>query len=309
MARPRLCVRVPQLGIVLAALALAPAAAAAAPAPPDTLAEAQGWAREVVATLSVSQAAYSHWQEGGVNALAVTANTRGRFARVIGGFRQRHDARLGFGVIRQDTLDLRKAVDVIRYGFQLQLEIDGPWRPSFATEIRTQFAPGFDYDPTPDRYPALADVIVPGERLKVSDLFAPAHWTQSLGVAYEPAAWFSARSGLGLKQTIVLIERLRPVYGNRLGQPLRLQAGIDALFEARGEVLQNVHVQSRLAVFQAFTDFAEATPDLLWETVAVLRVNRWLSVNGEFAALYDRDVLDRVQLKQVLALGVSVIVL
>jgi hypothetical protein len=278
-------------------------------APPDTLTEAHGWATDLVGTVSLAQAAYSNWQEGGVDALAATANLAGRFARVSGPFRQRHDSRLAFGIIQQDTLTVRKALDVIRYAFDLQYDIPGDWLPTFATELRTQFASGFDYDPDPARYPELAHLIVPGERLKVSDFFAPANWMQSLGMAYEPESWFRARAGLALKQTIVLIERLQPIYGNRPGQPVRLQAGLDSFLEARGEPFENVRVQSRLTAFQAFTEFAEAAPDVLWENIVHLQVNRWLSVNGEVAALYDRDVLDRVQLKQTVALGISIILM
>jgi len=286
-------------------LLLAPAAGAQT-AVLDTLSEGYGWHTELRSTLNLSQAAYANWQEGGLDALAATANTNGRFARVRRGFRQRHDVRLAYGVLRQDTLSMRKAVDILRYAFDLQLPAPGAWRPTVATELRTQFAPGYDYDPSPARTPALAAFIVPGQRLKVSDAFAPATWTQSVGVAYEPQGWFRGRAGLAARQTIVHVRRLRPVYGNRPGEPIRTQAGLDALLEARGEPFENVHVQSRLSVFQAFTDFSEAAPDAFWENLVRLRVNSWLSVDLEVAALYDRDVTARVQLKEVLSVGLAV---
>ena len=285
------------------------AAASKSPVASDTLTEGHGWLTELNAMLNLSQAAFVNWQEGGFNTLAATSTVNGRFARVQGSFRQRHDTRLSFGLVKQDTLSARKANDMIRYAFDLQYVQDSPVRPSVATEIRTQFAAGFDYEPTAGKYPTLVDRILPGQRLKVSDFFAPAVWTQSLGMAYEPEGWFRARAGFGFKQTIVTIERLRPVYGNRIDEPIRFQAGLDALLEARGDIFENVGVQSRLSVFQAFTQFAEAAPDLLWENTVRMRVNRWLSVNGEFVALYDRDVLNRVQLKEVLSIGVSVALL
>lgn len=280
------------------------------PVLPDTLTEAHGWLTDLGLGLNLTQAGYSHWQEGGLNTLAATANVAGLFGRVIGDFQQRHELRLSYGVIRQDTLEIRKAVDLIRYGFDLQyMGFGGAWRPSFSTELRSQFAPGYDYDPKLDKYPTLEDLIVPGERLKVSDFFSPALWTQSLGVAYEPGGWFRARTGLGLKEMIVGIERLRPIYGNELDEPIRVQAGLDAMFEVRGEPFTNVGFQSRLTLFQAFTSISDQVPDAMWETTVVLRVNSWLTVNGEFVALYHPDVLDRIQLKEVLSIGLNITIL
>jgi hypothetical protein len=295
----------PRLLLLLALLATAAPGAfghAAPLAPPDTLDEAHGWLREITVGLTASRVGHHAWQEGGVNSLSAALDTRGLFRRVNGDFRQRHEGRFAFGMIRQDTLDFRKGTDVLRYAFDVQYTGFGSWLPTFATELRTQVAPGFDYDPSPTKYPPLADRIVPGERLKVSDFFAPATWVQSLGIAYE-REWLRARTGLGLKQSIVLIERLQPVYGNEPGQPVRLQAGLDGLLELRGEPMHNVRVQTRLTVFQAFTQVTEAAPDVMWETNVRLRINDWLAVTGEFVALYDRDVINRIQLKDVLSLG------
>jgi hypothetical protein len=285
--------------------ALLAAAAAAQPAPADTLTEAAGWHTDAVLALNLAQAAYSGWQEGGVNTLAATAQTTAQFARVRGEVRQVHDARLAYGIVQQDTLAVRKATDILRYAFRLQYTGFGAWRPTFATELRTQFAPGYDYNPSAQRYPELAPFIVPGQRLKVSDLFAPAFWTQSVGVAYDPSAWFHARVGVGLKEAIVHIPRLRPVYGNAPDQPWRVEAGMDALVEAWGEPFENVRVRSRMSLFQAFTSFAEAAPDLMWENTAQVRLNRWLQVSVEATALYDSDVSARIQLKETLAVGIA----
>lgn len=294
--------------LVLAALMLGlTAAESRAQENPPPLTEEEGWRRALTGQLSFSQAAYRHWQEGGLDALALTAGTRGRFARLIGPLKQTHDARLAFGVLKQDTLDVRKAVDVIRYAFDLQYTGTGAFRPTFATEIRTQFAAGFDYDPAPEDYPSLD--VVPGQRLKVSDFFAPAVWTQSLGVTYDPDRWFIVRLGLGTKETFVLIDRLRPVHGNAPDEAVRLQAGIEALAEAERELFENVLWTSRLGLFQAFTQFDSAAPDLVFENLLQLKVNDWLSTNLEVVTLYDEDTIDEIQLKEVLSIGVAVSIL
>jgi hypothetical protein len=275
----------------------------------EPLTEAEGWRTSLVGQLAFNQAAYSNWQEGGLDALAFTVGTTGRFARLLGDFKQVHNVRLSYGVVKQDTLQLRKAADLIRYGFQLQYTGTGDFQPTFATDLRTQFAPGYDYKPDSTTYPSLADRIVPGERLKVSDFFAPATWTQTLGVTYDPDAWYKVRLSLATKETFVLIDRLRRVYGNRPDQVVRVQAGMEFLAEVQREMASNVLFTSRLSLFQAFTEFDSAAPDIVFENLLQLKVNDWLNTNLEFVAMYDENVIDEIQIKEALSVGVAIALL
>ncbi len=273
------------------------------------LTQAEGWRSVLTGQLAFSQAAYSNWQEGGLDALSFTAGTTGRFQRLLGRFKQTHSARLAFGLVKQDTLQFRKATDVIRYAFELQYTGTGVLQPTFATDIRSQFAPGYDYDPDSTTTPSLSAFIVPGERLKVSDFLAPAIWTQSIGVTYDPDRWYTVRLGLATKETIVLIDRLQPVYGNEIGQTVRVQAGLELLAEAKRELFRNVLLSSRLSLFEAFNQIDSAAPDLVFENLLTLKVNDWLNTNLEFVALYDKDTIDEVQLKEVLSVGIGITLL
>ena len=139
----------------------------------------------------------------------------------------------------------------------------------------------------------------------MADALAPLYLTQSAGIAYRPGGGFRARVGLGLKETVVRIERLRPVYGNALDEPVRVEAGLDAEAVYEGPLVENVRLRSRLSTFQAFGAVGEAAPDALFENTLVLKVNRLLNVTVEAAALYDADVSADVQFREVLAVGVS----
>ena len=283
-------------------LALAPRAQE-----PDTLTAADGWRSSLVASLAGNQAAFSNWQEGGVDALAATASIDGGFDRVVGAFLTTQDLRLALGVLRQDTLDVRKALDVARYEATAEVASERLLRPAAAVVFRSQFAPGYDYTPTADEYPSL--VVVPGRELKVSDAFSPLVMSQSAGMAYRPGGGLVARFGLALKETVVGIERLRPVHGNALDQPVRVEAGVDAEVALERQVMENVTLRSRLAAFQRFGQIADEAPDAVFENVLLLKVNSLLNVRIDAAALYDADVSSDVQLREVLSVGVSVALL
>lgn len=271
---------------------------------PDTLTAADGWRQSLTASLAGNQAAYSNWQEGGVDALAVTGSIDGAFDRVIGDVLTTQAFRLALGALRQDTLNVRKALDVIRYAAAAEWGVERRLRPAASVGLRTQFAPGFDYAPVADDYPSLT--VVPGEPLKVSDFAAPLILTQTVGVAYRPGGGVVARTGLGLKETVVSIERLRPVFGNAPDQGVRVEAGLDAELILERDLMENVSLRSRLAGFQGFGQIGQEAPDVLFENVLLLKVNDVLNVTLDADALYDADVSEDLQFREALSLGISV---
>ncbi|MEM6783390.1 MAG: DUF3078 domain-containing protein [Bacteroidota bacterium] len=271
----------------------------------DTLSAADGWRSSLVGTIAGSQAAYDNWAEGGVNSLAFTAQVDGLFERVNGAFLQVHEVRTAFGQIRQEDVDWRKAVDQLRYAFNLRYQGTGVWQPTFVFEARSQFASGFVYDANPADYPVLlAGETETVEELKTSDFFSPGYLTQALGMTYDRGSWYTARVGLGLRETIVAIERLQPLYGNDAGSTVRLEAGVDGLVQARRQIMENVLLTSRLSTFYSFSETGVA-PDFLWENTLLMKVNDFLNVTLEAALQYDENFSEDLQLKQVLSVGVS----
>jgi hypothetical protein len=110
-----------------------------------------------------------------------------------------------------------------------------------------------------------------------------------------------------MKETVVLIERFRMLYGVNPTGPVRFQLGVESFTEFDKEVLQNVLLKSSLGLFAAFNQ--EDLPDMLWENVIVMKVNNWLSADFEFVALFDRDLSDRIQLKEALSIGFSFVII
>lgn len=290
---------------VLAVLSLSLGLAAAAAAQEaDTLTAADGWRSSLTAALAGNQAAYANWQEGGVDALAATASVEGLFDRVVGGALTSQSLRLAFGVLRQDTLAFRKATDVVRYGARVERATGGPLRPVASLTVRTQFAPGYDYSPDSTDYPTLP--VAPGRSLKVSDTFSPLVLTQSVGVAYRPGGGLVVRTGVALKETVVGIGRLRPLFGNAPDEVVRPEAGVDGELLLERGVMENVRLRSRLYGFQAFGQIGNDAPDLLFENTVLLKVNSLVNVTLDAAALYDADISGDLQLRESIAVGLAV---
>ena len=292
----------PRTAILIGVLCLAPHAAFSQEAQEDTL-RPGAWQSDLQGKLIASQAGYQNWTEGGVNSLASAASITGKFVKEGIRWNQTYETRLALGVVKQDTLDFRKAEDVIRLDGAMSFNGDGFFRkfnPTAALNVRTQFAPGFNYEKNPfgdDRAPPV----------KVSDFLSPAVLTQSLGLTYSTEWGFKQRVGAAAKETIILIPRLREIYGQGDDESVRFQVGLESLTDIDREIFRNVRLKSGLRLFAAFNQ--EELPDMLWENLIVMRVNEWLSADFEFVTLFDRDVSKDIQMKEALSLGISVVFL
>lgn len=280
--------------LLLALLLFAPLARAQDVAGEDSVAST------LSASLAASQAQFSNWQQGGLNALAVTAGLSGTHERFTPRWEQTYEMNLSLGVVKQDTLAFRKSADLIRLEATLRYSGNGffqTFEPTVATTFRSQFAPGLNFDNNP---------LDNGEPLpvKVSDFMAPGILTQSLGLTYEQGDWFKQRLGLGLKQTFVTITRLRPLYGLDLDQTTRFEGGLESRTDVNRVLMPNVRYKSSLGLFAAFN--TPEVPDVTWDNELFVKSGDWLTTKLEVAILLDRDIDPGVQLKQVLSLGVLV---
>ena len=269
----------------------------------DTIEVAEPWELEMEGSLSASQVAYRDWAEGGVNSLTLTLGTEGEASRLTPNWSQRYRSRLRFGVIQQDTLEIRKEEDRIRLESSLRYRGGSLFRymdPTFTGSVRTQFTAGLNYDEDP--FDDDGDRELP---IKVSDFMSPGNFRQSLGLTVEYRDWFEQRVAFAGQENVVVIPRLRPLYGLRPDQMVRFQGGMESVTEIDHEVADNIRIRSNLNVFSAFDDFLD--PDVIWESVLGMRVNEWLSVDLEVTAIYEPDVSPDLQLKEVLSLGVSVV--
>ncbi len=263
------------------------------------------WDLDAVAKFSGSQASYQNWSKGGLNSLAATTGLEARAVREGRTWEQRHELYLSIGVIKQDTLKLRKADDEIRLHSSLGYKGNGVFRvlnPTVALQVRTQFAPGFNFKENPFRKRDPADRREPP--IKVSDFLSPVTLTQSVGLAYEQGKWFRQRIGVGAKQTIVTIDRLRYIYGLRDTQVAEVELGVESRTQFDRALVENVRLKSSLGLFAAFNK--PDLPDLQWENLIAMKVNSWFGVNLELDLLYDRDIGRALQVKEILSLGVSI---
>jgi hypothetical protein len=255
------------------------------------------WTLSLQGLMTATRSNFSNWREGGVNSLGYSAGLKGKAIRQTEAWKQTHTLRMEFGQIKQEELETRKSIDIIEYGLVLQSLGTSAITPTAAIEFRTQFAPGYNYKKNPfddGREPPV----------EVFRFMAPAYFTQSLGLSYDPETWLKSRLGIGAKETFVRIAELGELYGLDPGEKAKFELGVESHTEVGFELVENVTLESKLSLFTAFnmSDF----PDARWENFLTMRVNSWLQLNAEITALYDADISTRMQYRQLTSIGISV---
>lgn len=268
------------------------------------------WRYDATARLNASQAAYKDWEEGaGTGSLAFTAGVGGQAQKRGDHWIQSHELRLAYGLIDQEGRESRKSEDQIRWDSSLRYEGTRFFRlfqPTIATNFRTQFAPGFDYTENPfeGEVPDTDERLTRDLPIQKSAFFAPAYITESIGLTYEPFADFTVRAGGASKQTIVLEKDFRVLYGVSDEDATRVEAGAELASAFDRQLTENIRYRSHVNLFFSFNQ-VENPPDALWENTIYLQVNDWLSTDLEFVTRYDKDIVDAIQLKETISVGLS----
>lgn len=260
---------------------------------PDTL---QGGKTTWVVGLNGSQASYSNWSQGGSNNIAATGTStitslyqKGKFAYGL-----LLDTR--YGKTRIENEGTRKISDRLYFlnRFLYTLNEENPELKLFTNLVfRTQFDKGYDYG------------AAEGEgNILISKFMAPAYFNENVGLAYIPSDIFSVEAGLGLKQTYVSDETLSETYGLSEGDQFRSEAGLTIGANLETDLLENVHFSSSIQTFTSF-DSAVSSTDVYFSNKLIGRVNSYINTNLSLDLVYDDDFSDKIQVAQVLSLGIS----
>ncbi len=264
----------------------------------DTL----GWHTGGSGNLTFSQVALYQWSAGGEPSLSGVAlfNLYVNHFTLTSSWRNTLD--LGYGLNRQGEMT-RKSNDKIEFTSQYGLKASEKWEYSGLLNFRTQFANGYQY---------FGDTA----RSRISDFFAPAYLTASLGMNYHPDKHLSVfLSPVALKLTFVMDDSLSAEgqFGVDPGKQFRAEFGGYVKVGYDIEVAKNVTLASKIDFFSNYLDHPQNI-DINFEILLDMKVNEFLSATVSTNGIYDDDIeLIRKdgtmgpgwQIKEVLGVGLS----
>ncbi|MFQ3608235.1 MAG: DUF3078 domain-containing protein [Chloroherpetonaceae bacterium] len=254
-----------------------------------------------------TQIGLKNWAGGGQNAVSVIGLFSGSAAYNKDDIAWESTLELGFGVTKLDTTPFRKSDDriILLSKFTKGITTKAPLNYSAALDFRTQFAIGRDF--------RTVDSL--GNSPKISNFFSPAYLILSLGIEYKPVDYFTMTLAPATGRIIfVLDEELSNAgaFGVDVGKTMNAELGWNFNAQFKKEIFENVTLQSRLNLFNAYENFGNLVVNS--ETLLLFKVNEYLNASFALDVFYDekvqvlrddRTVGPATQIRNTLALGFS----
>lgn len=244
----------------------------------------RNWNNSGVFSLNMAQSSFTNWAAGGQNSVAINGliNLAANYKK--GKSAWDNALNIGYGKMLQKGNDLGwvKTDDRIDFQSKYGRQASDKWFYSGLMSFKTQMTPGYNYPNTDD---------------KISDLLAPAYLLFSLGMDYKPNPNLSVfLSPLTSKNTIVNDDYLSSLgaFGVDPGKKFRPELGAYAnIAYKKDEIVKNVNLLTKLDLFSNYLNNPQNI-DVSWETLIVMKVNKFISATVNTHLLYDDDVMIKV---------------
>jgi hypothetical protein len=310
-------IAVPSWMVMGVGMLLLPLPASAQPAPPPAgaavaQADTFGWRSRLIAGVNFNQASFSNWQAGGASNIAWAWTLHGTFEEVQPTYIWRNTSLMEYGFIKQEGDDLRKSIDLIAFESLYTRRIDFYLKPYVSAMARTQLSHGRDYSEKTGS--ANGEPIFP----VTSDFADPLYLAQSAGFGYILLPGImTTRFGFSVRETITDTfrgyardddeEDLGLEFDDCIANPdcdgIKVETGIESITEYARKFDKESAFTSRLGLFYAFQQLDEL--DMSWRNDLTIQTLGFLNVIFGLEFLYDQDVIDKLQMKQLLGVGVS----
>lgn len=273
--------------------------------------------------LNMTQTSLTNWAAGGQSSISVLGLIENQLTYQKNRWSWEAQLDAAYGLLRQDGNEgWWKTDDRVELSSILGYKAFDKAFYSLLTSYRTQFAPGYDY---------------PNDSVIISDFNAPGYVVISPGMEYKPKPFFQVLlSPATAKMTFVSNQELadRGNFGVEAAEfdenGEKISDGQTFLFQFGGylrAVLNYNHkekytIKSQLNLFSNYLDKPQNI-DVSWENILSAKISKILSVNFSLHLIYDDEIVveidnngdgiidergPRVQLKQILGLGVSYII-
>lgn len=246
--------------------------------------------------LNFSQVNLSDWSQGGENSFSIAAATN-LFANYVKGKSEwLNSLDMNYAMLRTSSQGLRKTDDRIELNTKYGRKFNAKWLYSVLGNFKSQFAPGYNY---------------PNDSIAISRFLAPGYLTLAIGITYKPVDYFEVMiSPATGKFTFVNDATLSNAgaYGVDPGKKVRSEFGAYLNMRFKKDIMTNVTLSSRLELFNNYTDKDKNNAkkvDVNWESSLIMKVNKYITASIIAQVVYDANVVERTQYRQVLAIGLG----
>lgn len=257
--------------------------------------DSNGWKKSGTLIFNLNQGALSHWVAGGEeNTFGVNSifNYVTNYKNGKNNWDNFIDLAFGFQNATSFTR-LRKIDDRIditsKYGYQLSSK----WNAGILFNFNSQALPGYDYTTTPET--------------KISNFLTPGKILLSPGMDFKPGTRFSLFiSPITIRWVLKRDEDFFHVSKFGVDSARRVNTELGAFVMAK-YIAAFTHWASYTGRLDLFSNYRRNPQniDILMNNLLTMKFTKILSANLSLDLIYDDDIIKRVQLKEILGIGLT----
>lgn len=264
------------------------------------------WERKGSLGFNFANVGLSNWAGGGESSIALGGVYNSVFLRKSGNSTWKNSIDFALGGAKVGEQSFRKTDDAIILMSQYSKDISDNWGWGFSGIFRTQLLEGNKFS---------IDGNGMEQATKISNFMAPGYLTINLGIDYSKGEVFSLSfSPAAGKFTFVSDDELSAAgaFGVTPNEKVRAEFGTNLMASLNLKLMENISFQSNLNFFTAYDSFGNV--DTNWETLLVMKVNKWFNATFGTQLIYDDDIkieqetgpaVRAIQFKHVLNIGVN----
>ena len=266
------------------------------------------WKNSGTALFLVNQSSFSNWTSGGQSSISGTLKIDYNFNYADNGWAWDTKLISNFGLNKISGSDfLKKTDDRIEInsvlGKKFNNEIIGRWSYSSFFNFQTQFAKGYRFGNDSNGNP---------NRTEKSRFFSPATLQLGVGLYWKKSKdlWVNVAPMTG---KLILVNRKftenlnenQTYFGVKKGGNSRFELGASVRSFYKKEIFQNITMENRLSLYSDYLDRPQNI-DFDCTFNFVMKVNQFVSTNLIFQFVYDDNEIKRVQIREVLGVGLNI---
>ena len=255
----------------------------------------QDWKFNGLTSINFSQVSLTNWAAGGENSYAFNGliNLSANYSKDKNDWG--NTLEVGYGVQKQGDQDVRKTDDHIDFVSKYGRKVSKSFFISAMLSFKSQMDEGKKYETDPDT------------SYVISKFLAPGYIQGALGMEYKPnETFYAVLSPVTGKLTMVLDDTLsaRGSFGVDPGDKTRMELGGSAAIGVKTEIMKNVLLTSTLGLFSNYIEKPQNI-DVEWKVLINMKINDYLSANLNTHLIYDDDMVQDVQFKEVFGVGLT----
>jgi len=256
--------------------------------------EESNWKKGGLFTVLFNQSAFNNdWQGGGVNNIAINTSINYDINYKKDNTIWDTKILLAYGTTKNDEIDdFTKTDDRFEINTLWGKQATDRWYYSLFANFKTQFDVG-----------ELDDV-------EVSDFFSPAYLQIGPGMLWKKSDNFKVNIAPATVRFVLVDDRFTETgssFGVEQGETLKTEIGTSVSLYYKTQLVENVTIENILNVYANYvtTDGRHDAVDVDYTLNVAMKINEYLSTNITAQAIYDKNAVAAVQVREVLGIGLN----